>query len=69
MVRVSFMEFLIYSLLLDAGMRLEETTVFVHLGHLVLFDNILIISSIFVISVTFLLQQIACNKCLASWKI
>ena len=47
MVRVFFMEFLVYSLLLDAGMQLEETTVFVHLGHLVLIDNILIISSIF----------------------
>ena len=32
MVRVSFMEFLVYSLLLDAGMQLEETTVFCTLG-------------------------------------
>ena len=63
------MEFLVYSLLLDAGMQLEDTKIFVHLGHLALFDDILIISSIFVISVTFLLQQIACNKCLSFWKI
>ena len=47
MVCVSFIEFLVYSLLLDAGMQLEDTTVFVHLGHLVLFNNIVIISSIF----------------------
>ena len=47
MVCVSYMEFLVYCLLLDAGMQLEDTQIFVHLGHLVLFDNILIISSIF----------------------